>query len=64
VGNAAGMGAKLALISLRQRAEAQAIPSKTKYIELASVPNFQPIFIQASYLGRYRIIDGRRKKID
>jgi uncharacterized 2Fe-2S/4Fe-4S cluster protein (DUF4445 family) len=63
-GNAAGMGAKLALISLRQRAEAQAIASKVKYIELASIPNFQPIFIQASYLGRYRIINGRREKLN
>jgi uncharacterized 2Fe-2S/4Fe-4S cluster protein (DUF4445 family) len=62
-GNAAGMGAKLALISLTKRAEAQAIASKTKYIELAGVPNFQPIFIQASYLGRYRIINGRREKL-
>jgi uncharacterized 2Fe-2S/4Fe-4S cluster protein (DUF4445 family) len=63
VGNAAGMGAKLALISLAKRAEAQAIASKVKYIELASVPNFEPIFIQASYLGRYRIINGRREKL-
>jgi uncharacterized 2Fe-2S/4Fe-4S cluster protein (DUF4445 family) len=63
-GNAAGMGAKLALISLRQRAETQAIASKVKYIELASIPNFQPIFIQASYLGRYRIINARREKLN
>jgi uncharacterized 2Fe-2S/4Fe-4S cluster protein (DUF4445 family) len=62
-GNAAGMGAKLALISLSKRAEAQAIASKAKYIELASVPSFQRIFVQASYLGRYQIIDGRREKI-
>jgi uncharacterized 2Fe-2S/4Fe-4S cluster protein (DUF4445 family) len=63
VGNAAGMGAKLALISLAKRAEAQAIGSKVKYIELASVPNFGLTFTQASYLGRYRIIDGRREKL-
>ena len=62
-GNAAGMGAKLALISLAKRAEAQAIASKAKYIELASVPNFEPTFIQASYLGRYRIIGGKREKL-
>ena len=62
-GNAAGMGAKLALISLAKRAEAQIIASKAKYIELASVPNFEPTFIQASYLGRYRIRDGRREKL-
>jgi uncharacterized 2Fe-2S/4Fe-4S cluster protein (DUF4445 family) len=64
VGNAAGMGAKLALISFSQRAEAQAVAAKVSYIELASTPNFNQTFIQASYLGRYRIIDGRRKKID
>jgi len=52
VGNAAGMGAKLALISLSQRAEAQAVAAKVSYIELASAPNFNQTFIQASYLGR------------
>jgi len=63
-GNAAGMGAKLALISLSQRAKAQAVASRVNYIELASAPNFEQTFIQASYLGRYRIIDGRREEID
>ncbi|MFO7773927.1 MAG: ASKHA domain-containing protein [Dehalococcoidia bacterium] len=62
-GNAAGMGAKLALISLKQRTEAQVIAAEAKYIELASVPSFGPTFIQASYLGRYRIINGRREKL-
>jgi len=64
VGNAAGMGAKLALISLKSRAKAQAVASRVSYIELASVPNFEPTFIQASYLGRYRITDGKREEID
>ena len=64
VGNAAGMGAKLALISLAKRAEAQAIASRVKYLELGSAPNFERTFIQASYLGRYRIIDGRREEIE
>jgi uncharacterized 2Fe-2S/4Fe-4S cluster protein (DUF4445 family) len=64
VGNAAGMGAKLALISLSKRAEAQTIASRVKYIELASAPNFEQTFIQASYFGRYRMINGRREKID
>ncbi len=63
-GNAAGMGAKLALISLAKRAEAQAIASQVRYIELASAPNFEQTFIQASYLGRYRIINGKREKIN
>jgi uncharacterized 2Fe-2S/4Fe-4S cluster protein (DUF4445 family) len=64
VGNAAGTGARLALISLRSRARAQAVASRVDYIELASSPGFQPIFAQASYLGRYRIIDGKREGID
>lgn len=63
VGNAAGMGAKLALISLNKRVEAQDIASRVKYIELASAPDFNQTFIQAGYLGRYRIIDGKREKI-
>jgi uncharacterized 2Fe-2S/4Fe-4S cluster protein (DUF4445 family) len=64
VGNAAGMGAKLALISLKSRAKAEAIASKVRYIELASAPKFEQVFVQANYLGRYRIIDGKREKID
>jgi len=64
VGNAAGTGARLALISLKSRAKAQAVASRVSYIELASSPSFQPTFIQASYLGRYRIIDGKREEID
>jgi len=62
-GNAAGMGARLALVSLSKRAEAQAVASRVDYIELAGAPKFDQTFIQASYLGRYRIIDGRREEI-
>ena len=61
-GNAAGMGAKMTLISLESRNKAQAIASRVKYVELASAPNFETTFMQASYLGRYRIIDGRREE--
>jgi uncharacterized 2Fe-2S/4Fe-4S cluster protein (DUF4445 family) len=64
VGNAAGMGAKLALISLKSRAKAQAIASRISYIELASAPKFEQVFVQANYLGRYRIIDNKREEID
>jgi len=63
VGNAAGMGAKLALISSGKRAEAQAIASRVKYIELGSAPHFAQTFVQASYLGRYRMMGGSRRKI-
>lgn len=55
VGNAAGMGAKIALISKSKRAEAQALCSHVKYIELATSPNFNKIFIQASYIGPYTL---------
>jgi uncharacterized 2Fe-2S/4Fe-4S cluster protein (DUF4445 family) len=64
VGNAAGMGAKLALISLSQRAEAQAIASRVNYVELASTPNFMQSFIEASSIGVYRMTHGERKEID
>ena len=50
VGNAAGMGAKLALLSLRKRAEAQSIAHQASYIELATTPNFMENFIDATYL--------------
>jgi uncharacterized 2Fe-2S/4Fe-4S cluster protein (DUF4445 family) len=64
VGNAAGMGAKLSLISLSKRIEAQTIASKVHYIELAGAPNFAKTFIQTSYLGQYRMTHGRREEID
>jgi uncharacterized 2Fe-2S/4Fe-4S cluster protein (DUF4445 family) len=51
VGNAAGMGARLALISLSKRAEAQAIASRVGYIELAAAPRFAQIFAQAMAIG-------------
>jgi uncharacterized 2Fe-2S/4Fe-4S cluster protein (DUF4445 family) len=63
VGNAAGMGAKLALISLSKRAEAHALASRVNYIELGSTPHFERIFAQANYLGRYRMKEGRREKL-
>jgi len=64
VGNAAGMGAKLALISRRKRDEARVIVARVSYIELASTPNFTQTFVEASYLGRYRLKNGKREEID
>jgi uncharacterized 2Fe-2S/4Fe-4S cluster protein (DUF4445 family) len=64
IGNVAGMGARLALISLSQRKGAQIAASQIKYIELASAPYFEKTFIQASYLGRYRFNAGERKTIE
>jgi uncharacterized 2Fe-2S/4Fe-4S cluster protein (DUF4445 family) len=63
VGNAAGMGAKLALVSCSKRAEAQKIASRVHYIELATAPNFMSTFSQASYIGRYRMTHGKREEI-
>jgi len=64
VGNAAGTGARLALISSSKRGDAQNIASGVRYIELASVPSFNQTFVQASYLGRYRLVQGKREEID
>lgn len=50
IGNAAGVGAKLALLSLRKRAEAQAIAYKASYLELSTTLNFMDNFIDATYL--------------
>jgi hypothetical protein len=60
VGNAAGMGAKLALISSSKRTEAQDIALKAHYLELTTVPIFMQTFIQANYLGRYRMTKGKK----
>jgi uncharacterized 2Fe-2S/4Fe-4S cluster protein (DUF4445 family) len=51
VGNAAGMGAKLALVSRTKRIEAQSIARSVGYIELATHPQFAQKFAQAMYLG-------------
>jgi uncharacterized 2Fe-2S/4Fe-4S cluster protein (DUF4445 family) len=51
VGNAAGMGAKLALISRSKRTESQAIARRVGYIELASLPDFAMAFAESMYLG-------------
>ena len=50
VGNAAGTGARLALISESQRAKAEQIAQQAGYIELAAVPNFNRKFAEATYL--------------
>ncbi len=51
VGNAAGMGAKMALVSRAKRSEAQMIARRIGYIELARHPRFTRTFAQAMYLG-------------
>lgn len=61
VGNAAGTGTKLALLSSTNRARARDIASRAKYIELSGAPHFKDIFLQAGYLGKYRIVKGKRE---
>ncbi|MBN1264628.1 MAG: DUF4445 domain-containing protein [Anaerolineales bacterium] len=51
VGNAAGIGAKLALISREKRDEAQYLARKVQYIELAGDPDFTSVFAKSLRLG-------------
>jgi len=50
VGNAAGTGARLALISKTERKKADEIACRDDYIELAKIPNFNRKFAKATYL--------------
>lgn len=47
IGNAAGTGAEMALLSKKMRQVSQEISKKVKYIELSSRPDFQEEFIKA-----------------
>ncbi len=46
VGNSAGLGARLALVSRRMRAETVALTRRCRYVELSSRPEFQPDFMR------------------
>ncbi len=50
VGNAAGTGARLALISYPLRQQAQELARKVRYLELARAPHFMRNFAEAMYL--------------
>jgi uncharacterized 2Fe-2S/4Fe-4S cluster protein (DUF4445 family) len=52
VGNAAGTGARLALISQSQRLQAQQIALRDAYIELAGIPDFNRKFAEASSMSQ------------
>jgi uncharacterized 2Fe-2S/4Fe-4S cluster protein (DUF4445 family) len=52
-GNAAGMGAKLALVSNKVRTEAQALCSRVNYVELAKYPDFSKVFARSCQLRPY-----------
>jgi len=52
VGNAAGTGAKLALLSGEKRIEARRIARQAHYLELSTSPAFKGAFARATYIGR------------
>lgn len=45
VGNAAGMGSRLALLSLNVRSEAEEVAVMAQNIELSTRPDFQDAFV-------------------
>jgi len=47
IGNAAGAGARMALLSKKCKEEANAISERTRYLELAGRPDFQTEFAEA-----------------
>lgn len=50
VGNAAGMGARQALLSVQRLQEAEQVAKKAQYIELTTHPQFQKKYLKAMYL--------------
>ncbi len=50
VGNAAGIGAKLALLSVAQRAQASALATQVEYLELTNYPGFANEFAKGMSL--------------
>lgn len=54
VGNAAGDGARIALLNRERRAEASAIAEQVHYIETAVDPDFQEEFVKAMHLPHQR----------
>jgi uncharacterized 2Fe-2S/4Fe-4S cluster protein (DUF4445 family) len=52
IGNAAGAGARAALVSARERAEVTRLAKHVRYIELATVAEFNKTFIEAIAIGQ------------
>jgi len=46
IGNAAGEGAKIALLSFRERQVAEAIPTRVEYVELSGRADFNQVFVE------------------
>ena len=49
MGNTAGHGACLALLNTKKRKEAEGISRKMEYLELASHPRFQEVFVSGLF---------------
>ncbi len=54
IGNAAGEGARIALISAKKRKEAKDLARKIEYIELTIEPDFEKEFVNAMYFPHMR----------
>lgn len=63
VGNAAGIGAKMNLVSNSKRVEAWDFVKQANYIELAGTLEFKRAFVATSYLGQYRLNEGKREAV-
>jgi uncharacterized 2Fe-2S/4Fe-4S cluster protein (DUF4445 family) len=50
VGNAAGDGARMALLSRHKRAEAERMARQVEYVELTTEPGFMELFTEATHL--------------
>jgi uncharacterized 2Fe-2S/4Fe-4S cluster protein (DUF4445 family) len=53
VGNAAGVGAKLALLSSSMRSQARTLRARVRYVELAKYPKFAKLFAKSCQLRPY-----------
>jgi uncharacterized 2Fe-2S/4Fe-4S cluster protein (DUF4445 family) len=54
VGNAAGDGARIALLNVDKRRQAQEIARRVEYVELTVEPGFQEAFMEAMYFPHMR----------
>ena len=52
IGNAAGIGAQMMLVSEPSRREAEAILDRVTYIELTTVPDYMDIYVDAIIFNR------------
>jgi uncharacterized 2Fe-2S/4Fe-4S cluster protein (DUF4445 family) len=60
IGNAAGEGAKIALLSYREREAADAMPGRVEYIELSGREDFNDIFLSVLGFPEHADLGGAR----